>query len=749
MNKNLTLIIFIFFISLFSFPHTASAGTTIGVSPNVMSLTNGLVGYWSFDGNDVVNGVIRDKSGNGNHGNAINIASSTFYTQGKLGQGGKFDGGDDVVNVSNDPSFKPTGAMTISVWLKGKGSSATTGSLGTQGGSSTRGYSFGINNSNDVAFTIATSSTETISLTVNDLHNNDIWNHYVAVFTPSVSLEIYKNGVSIGQNTTGIPLAQYVSNGRDLHIGERGNNDTRFNGIIDDVRIYNRALSASEVKQLYMQGAGTKLQETQALRPNVNSLDSGLVGYWTFNNQDIRNGVILDKSGNGNHGNPIGIASSTFYTQGKLGQAGRFDGTNDYVNAGTPSSLNNLSAMSISAWVNAKSFGGTSLGGIVEKSTGFDANGWEFYIRSTLSGTIEFNVDYDVTNLVVRTSSATFSTSNFNKWVHLVVTWDGSTTATNVHIYKDGVEQTYSTQTDGDASRVTDVARNMIIGNNVAGGSRVFDGSIDDVRIYNRALSTSEIKQLYMQGAGTKLQETQALRPNVNSLDSGLVGYWTFNNQDIRNGVILDKSGNGNNGNLINISTSTFYTQGKLGQGGRFDGTNDYVNAGTPSSLNDLPAITISSWVYPKSSGSNNTGYIMEKSTGFGLNGWFLSIDSAGSSGILTPWFYRDYDGATNLSRVVSTVNAIPLNKWTYFTMTWDGTADATGIKFYINGVETAYTSPTDGVGNIVSDTTSSAHIGANVSANSRNFNGSLDDVRIYNRALSASEVQQLYNMGR
>ena len=105
MNKNLTLIIFIFFISLFSFPHTASAGTTIGVSPNVMSLTNGLVGYWSFDGNDVVNGVIRDKSGNGNHGNAINIASSTFYTQGKLGQGGKFDGGDDVVNVSNDPSF--------------------------------------------------------------------------------------------------------------------------------------------------------------------------------------------------------------------------------------------------------------------------------------------------------------------------------------------------------------------------------------------------------------------------------------------------------------------------------------------------------------------------------------------------------------------------------------------------------------------------------------------------------------------
>src|SRR3989344_7002911 len=69
--------------------------------------------------------------------------------------------------------------------------------------------------------------------------------------------------------------------------------------------------------------------------------------------------------------------------------------------------------------------------------------------------------------------------------------------------------------------------------------------------------------------------------PNVMSLSNGLVGYWNFNNQDIRNGVILDKSGNGNNGNLMNISTSTFYVPGKIGQAGRFDGTNDVVNLGS------------------------------------------------------------------------------------------------------------------------------------------------------------------------
>ena len=89
----------IFFFSFFSFPHTASA-SKISVSPNILSLSNGLVGYWTFDGKDMRNGVVLDKSGNGNNGNLMNISTSTFYAPGKIGQAGNFDGGDDYVNTT-------------------------------------------------------------------------------------------------------------------------------------------------------------------------------------------------------------------------------------------------------------------------------------------------------------------------------------------------------------------------------------------------------------------------------------------------------------------------------------------------------------------------------------------------------------------------------------------------------------------------------------------------------------------------
>ena len=99
------------------------------------------------------------------------------------------------------------------------------------------------------------------------------------------------------------------------------------------------------------------------------------------------------------------------------------------------------------------------------------------------------------------------------------------------------------------------------------------------------------------------------------------------------------------------------------------------------------------------------------------------------------------------MSRVVAAANTIPLKRWTYVTMSWDGTSSATGIKFYVDSVETAYASPTDGAGSRVLDTSSSSQIGNNTA--SRTFDGIIDDVRIYNRALSANEIKQLYNLGR
>src|SRR3989344_4851167 len=115
----LTLLLPMFF---FAFSHTASAAT-IGTSPQVIGTTTcstglscGLVGYWTFDGKDMAGGKALDKSGNGRNGTLVNIATSTFYTSGKLGQGLKFDGVNDyVVSMNNPISSYP---FSMSVWVK-------------------------------------------------------------------------------------------------------------------------------------------------------------------------------------------------------------------------------------------------------------------------------------------------------------------------------------------------------------------------------------------------------------------------------------------------------------------------------------------------------------------------------------------------------------------------------------------------------------------------------------------------------
>jgi hypothetical protein len=120
-----------------------------------------------------------------------------------------------------------------------------------------------------------------------------------------------------------------------------------------------------------------------------------------------------------------------------------------------------------------------------------------------------------------------------------------------------------------------------------------FDGLIDDVRIYDRALSSDEIKRLYKIGATAKIGTT------LDGPQSGLVGHWTFDGAALALGRAPDSSGNGNEGKLTN---GPVRAAGKIGQGLAFDGVNDYVNITDPAngSLDfDVNAnFTISAWIY-------------------------------------------------------------------------------------------------------------------------------------------------------
>jgi hypothetical protein len=209
-----------------------------------------------------------------------------------------------------------------------------------------------------------------------------------------------------------------------------------------------------------------------------------------------------------------------------------FDGTDDYIDLGTSSSLNPTSALTISAWVRADTHNSTAgtYDAIYNSSkdagratTGFvlcaTENKWYCYYYS---GTTWYGVASD-SNLVT------------GQWYHLASTWDGST----AKLYVNGSVQT-STLSLSSISYST--ATSAKIGSYYTGN--YLDGLIDEVSLFDSALSASDITNIYNSGT-----------PNdISSLSP--IGWWRMGDNDSGTGTtITDQGSGGNNGTLINSPT--------------------------------------------------------------------------------------------------------------------------------------------------------------------------------------------------
>jgi hypothetical protein len=238
----------------------------------------------------------------------------------------------------------------------------------------------------------------------------------------------------------------------------------------------------------------------------------------------------------------------------------------------------------------------------------------------------------------------------------------------------------------------------------------------------------------------------------TDSLTRGLVGYWTFDGKDTNwtSNTTLDRSGNGNTGTLLNMSTTTSPVIGKVGQGLIFDGNNDVIDAGSGTSLDDIQnqgggGMTVSFWINPT---TNTTKTIMAKgSASNGSGTWQISKTSATSPARLSFSKEGGTDSGKNYNSLL--VSGV----WQHIVLTWNGSMTvSTGVLLYKNAVLQVNVTGTDGatanseasyplcVGN-----TASAVSGCITSGSS---DMKIDDVRIYNRILSTSEITQLYNMG-
>jgi len=231
--------------------------------------------------------------------------------------------------------------------------------------------------------------------------------------------------------------------------------------------------------------------------PTSLGLITGLVGYWSFDGPDMAGVTAFDRSGQGNNGT---LTNGPVRGAGRIGQALEFDGVNDFVNTGT-NNLAGATSISVAEWIFAGSsdFDGTLKVMLDDSGSSPFANNGTFFILDDRGGAaidgINFAVDTATGDGVDRTAGNVIKE---RRWYHVVGTYDGATSV--MQIYVDGrVVSTVAGSGTGSGNFVPRANANLTI-NSWNGSGSELRSITDDVRIYNRALSSDEIKRLYNMG---------------------------------------------------------------------------------------------------------------------------------------------------------------------------------------------------------------------------------------------------------
>lgn len=233
----------------------------------------------------------------------------------------------------------------------------------------------------------------------------------------------------------------------------------------------------------------------------------------------------------------------------------------------------------------------------------------------------------------------------------------------------------------------------------------------------------------YKLGQGYVAQ-LESASPNIQVAvqPSGLHSYYPMD--ETSGDIVYDSGATSINGATVNGPTRV---AGKIGSSLNFDGTNDYVNLGTPDVAGS--AMTISAWV--RADAFVNDPRIISKATGQLAADHYWSLNTS-STGFLR---FRLKTGTTTTT-LQSATGALTTNTWHYVAATYDGS----NMRIYNNGVEVASVSKT---GAIAQSNTTQAWIGANPTDIYRPWDGLIDELKIFSRAMTVDEIKAEYEAGK
>ncbi|MCG2826397.1 MAG: right-handed parallel beta-helix repeat-containing protein, partial [Thermoplasmatales archaeon] len=370
----------------------------------------------------------------------------------------------------------------------------------------------------------------------------------------------YLNVKVTDKNSIPIPdAAIVVYNSSDAEIYNEG---TNLDGVVKDIVCIEKTQNATEYtmhtphnitvsKEQYFTNYTSVMMNASKgaviiLEHAYNT--TGLIASWHFN--ENAGDTVYDSSGNNNDGAVYGA----IWTTGVNGSALSFDGENDYVEVPDNDSLDITDAITIEAWIYPKGWGEGSLGSIADKNW---QTGYAFYLKNTEG---QESIKFASNNAgVVQTADS--GSITLNEWQHVVVTYDRQ----NVVFYVNGINKGGGAETNAIGTN----SESLFIGNDM-GTACTFNGIIDEVRIYNRALNATEIQAHYEEYASANNPPNIPSNPSPSNSVTGqnitVDLSWTGGDPDAGDTVTYDVYFDSTDGSTLvsNDQTGTTYDPGTL-----------------------------------------------------------------------------------------------------------------------------------------------------------------------------------------
>ncbi len=742
-------------------------------------INDGIVVHYTLD--DAAGTTAADASGNGNDGTLVDFAGGGGqWVAGNDGNALELGGG--YVAVDSLPAMEST---TWAAWVRLTAESPFGAAISATFPGAGAGHSLGFHSGETVLNprVLWNHNAETLSLISPDPVEVGTWNHLALTYNSGDgSLILYVNGEQKIAGTVSTTAFSSINLGRRESSG-----DAILNGALDDVAVFERALTADEIALLF---SGQQVVDGLVLRWDMNETD----GF-----------VAADSSGNGYDGTLMDFppAEVEDWTTGRIGGALDFS-KNAHVEV---SGLEEMVDTTWSVWVKLNSqpsygaaISATFDGAAAGHSLGFHTDATAFNPR------VLWNHNAGFVSIVSPDPVAV------DEWNHLLMTYDS--TAGEAALFVNGEEK-------GREAVGTSPFSSLNLGRREASANTYLDAVLDEVRIYNRVLDIDDILELAAAGApegpaeilvppaaltvhenGTARFEVEAdgalplrylwfkgeeplrdqtgpelviehLTPAdageysvrvsndaaevvsdpvsltvlpVDGLETARQAFWTL---DESSGTTAsDSSGNSNDGSLINFADdSSHWVDGQVDGAISFDGFGSHIEVDSSESLSALgDEASFAFWIRLNSYGPEEDAGTYTRSASFLLSrGSHFHIKMVNDPGSVSRTILvRSADGAASslVQKTGEEVNApqgsLTLDEWQHWTIVYRNRH----ITFYRNGFRVG--EPVEGILGGVSDTPLLIGDFDSLSAGLRSIDGTVDQLGIWGRPLAEEEILEL-----